>query len=235
MKLLKKSDVNVLAGIEKKKQIDEGVKIATKIDVLRETLVNEEANFEKFRVNSLATLKAEIAPLAKEKENLVSEVEELKKTRQELLAPVDLTQAWERVTKLNEQVENSKIDVLTRETSILGREENARSKEKDLSKREIKVKEAEETANTHLLDAENLKESAEVIRDNALTYKSEVEQEVEERYSTLKTKEANFEVKVRELSIAQDKVKAKEKELRIKEIQLIDREGTLARNIKRLK
>ena len=53
MRLMKKSDITKANAQAKKREIDEGVKLAKRIDGLRETLADEEQSLEKFPSHDL--------------------------------------------------------------------------------------------------------------------------------------------------------------------------------------
>lgn len=84
MKLLSQTEVNKLKGNERKQLIDEGVKLAKKVDLLRETSAKEEANLAKFRTESLRTLREEIEVLVREKLSLCEELKGLREEKERL-------------------------------------------------------------------------------------------------------------------------------------------------------
>ncbi len=84
MKLLSRLEINNLKGGERKKEIDEGVKLAKKIDLLRETAAKEEANLAKFRTESLKIIREEIFDLTNFKQKIMEEIMALKNARADL-------------------------------------------------------------------------------------------------------------------------------------------------------
>lgn len=76
-KLLKKEDIQQDYALERKLQIDEGMKLATKIDTLRKTLATEEERLRIFRESTLKAIQAEIDPLILKKQQLEQEVRAL--------------------------------------------------------------------------------------------------------------------------------------------------------------
>lgn len=82
--MLNKSEVNTFKSNERKQLIDEGVKLAKKVDLLRETSAKEEANLSKFRIESLKTLKEEIEVLIAKKDSLINEIENLQTEKNRL-------------------------------------------------------------------------------------------------------------------------------------------------------
>lgn len=84
MKLLSKQEVTIEKSQQLKRDIDEGAKLAKKIDLLRETASSEETRLNKFREESLHRVKLEIQFLLIEKNNLEKEVASLREEKQAL-------------------------------------------------------------------------------------------------------------------------------------------------------
>lgn len=84
MKLLSKQEVMIEKSQQLKMDIDEGVKLAQKIDLLRETASSEETRLNKFREESLHRMKMEIQFLLDEKNALLKEVTALREEKQAL-------------------------------------------------------------------------------------------------------------------------------------------------------
>ncbi len=85
MKLLDKQSITTLKNIDRKREVEEGAKLAKKIDILRETASKEEANLSKFRDQSLRLIKEEIDKLIDEKLTLRQQIEKLKEEKQLLI------------------------------------------------------------------------------------------------------------------------------------------------------
>lgn len=78
MKLLDKKTISQQRSNERKMEIDEGIKLAKKIDTLRETASKEEQNLANFRQASLDVIHTEIRTLTDEKHKLIEEIMNLK-------------------------------------------------------------------------------------------------------------------------------------------------------------
>jgi chromosome segregation ATPase len=74
MKLLDKTTIVTLKGIERRKEVEEGAKLAKKVDLLRQTVASEETKLAKFRVESLAKLKEDIDGLISQKKQIQAEI-----------------------------------------------------------------------------------------------------------------------------------------------------------------
>ena len=70
MKLLKKSEINTLKAQERKAEIDQGLKLSRRVDVLRETAAQEEASLEAFRRSSIKAINEEIKQLTYVRDSL---------------------------------------------------------------------------------------------------------------------------------------------------------------------
>lgn len=60
MRLLHKQDIDTSKADERKREIDEAVKLARKIDFLRKTLADEEARLYRWRDETMKTILEEI-------------------------------------------------------------------------------------------------------------------------------------------------------------------------------
>lgn len=84
MKLLNKQEVEILKSNERLQTVGEGLKLAKKIDVLRETASKEESNLAKFRIETLRLIQEEIRTLNGVKTNLEEEVQALRNEKTKL-------------------------------------------------------------------------------------------------------------------------------------------------------
>lgn len=95
MKLLPRQEITALKNIERKKEIDEGAKLAQKIDVLRETAAKEEASLSKFREKTLGLIRGDVMQLSQERNILQIEVDILRKEKRELSEVIKKIQTWQ--------------------------------------------------------------------------------------------------------------------------------------------
>ena len=78
MKLLPKVEFEQAKAEAVRKQIEEGQKIAKRIDGLRETLAEEEASLARFRAAQVKALKEEIGSLINERDQLKADIIRMK-------------------------------------------------------------------------------------------------------------------------------------------------------------
>lgn len=88
-KLLPKQEIVLLKGAERKREIDEGLKLAKKIDLLRQTASEEEANLKKFREESLKVIKEEMSKIITERDGIIIEIVELKQQKNDLKSQIE--------------------------------------------------------------------------------------------------------------------------------------------------
>lgn len=77
MRLLDKKEITADSALERKRQIDEGLRLAKRIDALRQTELEEQAKLGKFRTETLKILKEEVDMLQAKKKALLKEIETL--------------------------------------------------------------------------------------------------------------------------------------------------------------
>lgn len=103
MKLLpKKIDIEKARLEERKRQIDEGIHLAKKIDALRQTALSEEKALREWRKNSLAAVQKEIDDYIIVKENLRVQTEEAEVHRKKLIEPLD--KEWEEINRIKSEL-----------------------------------------------------------------------------------------------------------------------------------
>jgi hypothetical protein len=102
MKLLEKNEISKIKGIERKMEIDEGIKLAKRVDTLRELSAKEQTSLSKFRDESLKQIRIEIDSLITERNNLILENKELEKKNNALRRKIG--HALEEISNLNKQI-----------------------------------------------------------------------------------------------------------------------------------
>lgn len=232
MRLLPKKEISVLQASKTKAEIDEGLKLARRVDSLREIVADEEASLASFRDATLKAIQADIKKVEQERNEVKGEVETL---RSEL----------EQSTK--------QLDI--RENAVKEREEALKQHQSALNERlgglktlleEIK-KLSTESGKYHRqcvstvtlidqvrLDTDvSLKEAQYYLNLSTDNYKS-VCSLVEQVQAELKTRDIELASKERDATIRSEHLDVMSKSLHTKELQLIDREQTLEREFNRL-
>lgn len=233
MRLLPKSEILEAKNLDRKIEIDEGAKLAGKIDLLRKTVAEEEQNLSKFRLESLKTLREEMGALKEQRDDLEKDIEGLKETRKLLQVPLDAE--WEEVSNKSDilaEFENS-LNAKSLELSI--KESEIEQKQKDIreevQRQEEKGRQIQENLQK---SAANQSESENILfiaKADALQKMVRVDQKSQE----LVSREAFIASRERELEIEREHIENDRKEIIRQNILLRDREGQLEREIKRRK
>lgn len=233
MKLLDKQTIVSLKGKERKQEIDEALKLAKKIDLLRETSAKEEVNLQKFRLASLNKVREEIDRLIEEKNLAQAQVTALEVKRSDLQKPLDAE--WDRVKEEEQRLINFSLELNNKYLEIQDDSKNNQV-EKELIETEKERIESERKRSIKYIA-----ESSEILEDARKEYTKAQRQVVEsneyfeKKNSELLTREAQIAVNEREIEINRKDITEKRKEIAVEKIQLRDQRATLERAINRLK
>lgn len=233
IKLLSKKEIDQKQAQERLILIQEGTKLANRVDILRETAANEEASLASFRAKTVAAISAEIKALTEEKNLLLTEVRQLQQILDEGTSKLDQReQALQKRVEIIEQREED-IDVRLVQLTL----SNKVVEETYQSILLLRNKFAKE-----LKTAENLSEEAAAMRAQAQAVVTQSEQEaqaVAERservQKELEARDIAVASRERDVTIKEEHFTRKEKALHEREIRLLDRELTLEREFNRLK
>ena len=233
MKLLNKSEQTKAKALEKNREIQEGLKLAKRVDALREISAQEDKALKDFRKNALAEISAEILQETKKKEEIEKEVKDLEDRKLEALKPLDIE--WDRVRVAKEELTRKEATLLNGIEGHKAEYEEINRRIKEVSDKEAHLATVADIAHDKHSEAEKLLKSA---KEQALASKK-VSEETEREAKTLVN---NAQEKEKYIINREKAVFVKEEELRKKEIDLAkqviairDREATLERNIKRNK
>lgn len=233
MRLLKKEEIAKAKTLERQATIEEGLKLAHKVDALREILPREQRKLEEFRSETLASIHKDITAADERKTALLTEVKELEARRVAALNPIDAL--WEEVRKKDAQV-TKEIDELDRREAELSAQEQFVKKDlkkaADELKRATNLKEsaleASIKADEDREEAQHLLENAAEIKRKADQYKHESEHEIRIGYTQLSNHEKSLTIREAELA---KNIKENNEET----VRLADMRATLERAFKRIK
>lgn len=233
MKLLPKSVINTELASQKKKQIDEGLMIAKKVDALRETLSSLEKQHRDFIGGMQIELKLQTQPLINEIAERKLEIENLKSKKEELLVP--LTKEWNEVNEKRKELDQISEKLAKEQATLLQKEkvlEERLKKEKEnifkintirneLAKILKKGQENEEKTKKAL-------EFVELAKENSL-------KEIEERKQAILSRDAEVAVREREVQLQKETNDRDCKFIKEEKIRLLDQRATLERALNRKK
>lgn len=232
MKLLSKPAINQAKALERSIEISEGKKLAEKVDELRRLKSNEEANLKKFREETVAQIRAEIDAEINKRTALKTENSWLEEVRAKLKTPVDLKEK----------------ELFERETAVFKREEAASAtraehlgKLREIADARLALKSETDLIERGKKDAvkvlkealEHEKEARAKVRDagslylNATNRSNQISEALLNRELDIASRERDLQIRNEHLDRVQDALNRRER-------VIIDREETLARELKRI-
>lgn len=231
MRLMAKSDIDKAKAAAQRQSIDEGLKLAKRVDALREVSAAEEASLERFRSETLKVIHAEITEVTEKRDTLKKEVADLEALKVELQKPLD--EEWVRLYSYEQVVMLREDDVKVKEMEVLGKLTEADNLRIEAQKHLL------ESETAHHLSLIKLKEASTKEGEAFATFKEADKKLVEAERIRAKA-DSEFTAKEKELAdreqrviMAEANLKTRNKELTNAEKRLRDREAMLERNLKR--
>lgn len=225
VRLLPKSEIDKRKSEEQRMAIQEGLKVAERVDTLREIAATEEVAFEKYRTETLRDIQTEIQSKYDEKDLLVLEVERLRIEKKDLLEPLDAK--WKEVNEVFQK--NLEFN-----SSLQDRERGTTKKEEELSQRERNVQVTEGKA-------EDLKKLASAMFSEAKSLTARAKEESTEMRNLAQAELTLVEIKQKEinkkesvLNVKENNLNTQEKKIEKYEIDLAKREQVLRAGWKQL-
>lgn len=218
MILPKKQDLDKARNDERKKLIDEGVSLATKIDKLRETSANEEKRLKDWRESSLKLAQLDIAKLNEEKETIKHQIKEAERERQELLKP--LAKEWEEVKKAKDDLEQERQIIWEEKEFIKVEKQDLDKNTEKLSSLIFKAKQNEYDTQKIKSESINLKDLAQKEYEVAREEHIEQTDAYDKKLSEVSQSKKEYEVALSLIEIREKEVKEKGSELIIREKDL---------------
>lgn len=232
MKLLPKSEVSKAHAIAERQKADEGLKLARRIDALRETASDEEAALKKFRTESISQIHADISTESQKLSELKTEVSALEKQKREARKPLDFE--WSEVKRNKRETEELQSQVRKHLEMAQSERKDAKEALRSAVNMEARASTKDSIALSALQEAERSRvetqtalTEAQELREKAQKDKEASERELIQRYTECAVRERGIEMR-------EETLNTKLKEVRAMERKLIDRRETLQRTIKRL-
>lgn len=231
MPLLKKSEIAQAKARDTQAAIAEGLKLAKRVDALREVSATEEQSLEQYRVETLSNISGQIRTEAEKRDLLKEEIKALEERR--VLSLVPIIEREIAVTKKEEELENKAQYLQSLESSLSQRQMDVAKIENATLEKLGLAKVVHTQATNALAEASTIKADAVVISRIA--------------YTTLNEANANAKVMLENASLHDSQVRAREdsvfereEESRNERIaiskewtKLKDFEATLQRNLNR--
>jgi len=211
MKLLSKSDVDKAKAKDRQAEIAEGMKLAKRVDGLREVAAQEEAALMKFRHETLAEIVKEIAEKEEIRGTLKKEVRELEETKALLLQP--LTAEEGRL-----EVKRTELEKAEEELRAKRRQLNEFSESLDIRERGIYSKEVA-VESTHTLLKEKIKET-DTLKGDTERKNRQIDEVLQNAQHEASILIENAQQQAKGVQLREEAVFKKEEELRTREIEL---------------
>ena len=233
MRLLPKQEIQVKKAQEKRVEVDEGLKLARRVDNLREIVAQEEASLASFRSSTLKNIAAEVKKAEDERVSVVAEVEKLRSELEQGTKALD--QRKIELDTYQESLEKLEITLTQRVSALktLASKIKERSKETNEYHNRILyahkvMQEMNKDVSAKHEEAHSTLEQVRSVYDRITALTVAVEMD-------LRTRDIEFASQERDLTIKTEDTARKQKQLEIREVQLLDREQTLEREFNRLK
>lgn len=233
VKLLPKSELANLKAKETTREIQEGFKIANRIDGLRQTYSKTEQELETYRVATLEHIYGEISLLNTQKETLIGDIRQVQEKYEAMMPEIsmkrtELAQFEKSLVSWDKKLDKREYEVALAELDI------ADAKEK--SESSLQRNEDNERASRNLLiqtdgikkEAENRLQTTRNIEERILIDHKNKEAEFLLREASIRSKEQDISNKEFEIMNIQ-------KDLETEKIKVEDMRQTLLRSLDRIK
>lgn len=234
MRLLKKSEIDQIKAKDRQLEINEGLKIAKRVDALREVAAEEERSLTNFRIKTISLINEEINVEIFKRDSLKNEIKQLEESnsilkdkRIKLEAPLDLQEAWEEI-KASESV----IDDVKKIQDDRDREYSENNKKLQLDQKRV-MNEHDNLQESMKIYSEKIKYASEAVID-VNKKKIEFEQYEKLKNKQIFSKESDINNREELSKIKENMLDKKEIELTNKEKFLEDRRKMLLRTEHRL-
>ena len=233
MKLLSKTEVITGKAKDRRLEVNEGVKLATKVDALRKLAADEQANLIKFRNETLKKVREDLDAAMDERDAIHLEVQGLKQQRIHLQEPLD--KEWHKVKEERKELTNETIRLIDKSDQLDRHEEELLIKAREIEIDKERVVEIKQLASQALSEANETKRRAEDILQNSIQKNNEVNIDCEVRLKNITQEESKLKFREVDLNSKEANLKLDEENIIRIKAQLEDQRQTLERAMKRIK
>lgn len=218
MKLLSKSEVNLETTTQRKSEIDSGVYLATRIDKLRQTLLDLEEQQKIFIDSNRKVINGELSDLFEKKRNLAEEIKSLIVDREELCKPLD--EEWKKVKEEKNATDllqsNLEKQIVTYDNKINEAESTRIYSIQEAQRAET----ANATAQKYLSEIHSRLQEIDARLTGAHTLEEKIQKECAEKTRILEIKERKLDYDKKHFKDFEKNLKSKEQELALREKRL---------------
>lgn len=218
MRLLDKKSIAVQAASQKKKQIDEGTGLATKVDALRRTLSDEERRLETFRSETIKQVHVEINLEQSKLDSVKKDVLREERKRAELQKPLDVE--WEKIRQELNIIQRERIEQLRIQETQDQRDLEQEKQQKEIDNEKLRVTEDRRLSSKNLTESEELRKESQITLYDART-------KAQETLSNVKAKERIVILREENIIAREEKLEQEKSDIQKKEIDLANRERAL--------
>lgn len=233
MKLLKKEDIAEHLALDRKIEIDEGKKLATKVDALRIAYAQEEQRLRLFRDSTLQNIQREIDPWLTIKAELEAEINALTEAKKALQEPLDAK--WKEVRYLETSLESLQEYLTSSQAGLLNLERRLREREQSIETEKSRIDDLKKSIESIQSEAAQDRQDAARTLQDALHEAQERESKIVSREQNLAHREANILSQEKDHANRYKALDARERTLNARETLIKDRFDTLLRTEKELK
>lgn len=231
MQLLTKSEVQQRKGADRKLEIDEGLKVARRVDGLRKAFSEEEQRLAEFRKSAVAAAMEEVQKYTDLRDTTRKEAEEAEERLR--IARIPLDEEWKEVAEAERAVVVRTEAITEHEAALDALEERLAQQAKEIDLEERRIVDLRVRADEALIEAHHELTNAKSIRTQADKDASRQEVALRERETNVQAREAAASNREASNDARAKTLDARERYLNDEERRIQDREKLLLRNIKR--
>lgn len=233
MKLLTKEQIQQQKSFERKQEIDEGVKLATRVDKLRELSAQEHTNLMRFRDESIKRIQIEIDRYIAQKTQLKREVDDLEEKRRIALIPLD--EEWNKLNKAKAEVDKAFLDLDVLSGSLAKQAREITQERIKVEHDKTRIADSKRSVSRNLKKSSRNLEESEAILAKAEYQAQKMEEKSVEKFKTLLMKEEELKYREVDLNNRDAFLKRKDEVINKKNAEVEHRYQTLLATEKRLK
>jgi hypothetical protein len=220
MKLLSKPEVSLQSTMQRKSEIDSGIYLATRVDKLRESLVELEQQQKVFIDNNRKIIEESLSEKRQELQEAESKLKLAEERRTELLKPLD--KEWEKVSEASKEVELLQSKLIEQTTIYENKIKEAEENITKTNQENQRAKVANETAQEHLRESRSNREQSDKVLSEVeeLQKKTELDSENRMKHIGMKERKLDYERKHYEDFLANLRIREKELDLREKRLSI---------------
>lgn len=232
IQLLQKSEIQKAKVLERQHEIDEGRKLATRVDTLRQLSSVEEKNLREFREKTMLAVKADINAALEEQFSLEKAIKDRKEELKVLMLPIDskryeLEQYALSMKELEENIDKKSTD------NAIAREELFREA-RILEERRRRIDTDEAVALVATDNAFMMREQAKSILAQARNDAQNIKTKSEIKELELSTRESAVSLREKNATLLENSILMRESRMRDENRAIRDKYETLQRTFKRI-